>query len=49
VLLGTDYPYDMGEEDPIGLIESVKRLKRSDKDMIMGGNAARLLNISPTR
>ena len=49
VLLGTDYPYDMGEEDPMGLIESVKRLKRSDKDMIMGGNAARLLNISATR
>ena len=49
VLLGTDYPYDMGEEDPLGLIESVKRLKRSDKDMIMGGNAARLLNISATR
>jgi aminocarboxymuconate-semialdehyde decarboxylase len=45
VVLGTDYPYDMGEEDPLGLIESVKRLKRSDKDMIMGGNAARLLNI----
>ena len=49
VLLGTDYPYDMGEEDPLGLIESVKRLKRSDKDMIMGGNAARLLGIAPRK
>jgi aminocarboxymuconate-semialdehyde decarboxylase len=49
VLLGTDYPYDMGEEDPLALIESVKRLKRSDKDMIMGGNAARLLGIAPRK
>ena len=43
VLLGTDYPYDMGEVDPIGLIESVKRLGRADKELIMGGNALRLL------
>ena len=26
VLLGTDYPFDMGEEDPVGLINSVPRL-----------------------
>ena len=45
VLLGTDYPYDMGEEDPVGLIESVPRLKRADQDLIMGANAARLLKI----
>ncbi len=45
VLLGTDYPYDMGEEDPVGLIGSVPGLKRSERDMIEGGNAARLLKI----
>ncbi|TMG92964.1 MAG: amidohydrolase [Betaproteobacteria bacterium] len=45
VLLGTDYPYDMGEEDPLGLIGSVRGLKRADRDMIEGGNAARLLKI----
>jgi len=45
VLLGTDYPYDMGEVDPVGLIDSVARLNRADKDRIMGGNAARLLGI----
>lgn len=47
VLLGTDYPYDMGEEDPVGLIESVPRLPRAEKALIMGGNAARLLKIKP--
>ena len=45
VLLGTDYPYDMGEENPVRLIESVPRLARADKAKIMGGNAARLLKI----
>ncbi len=45
VLLGTDYPYDMGMEQPVKFIESVPRLARADKDRIMGGNAARLLKI----
>jgi aminocarboxymuconate-semialdehyde decarboxylase len=45
VLLGTDYPFDMGEDDPVGLIASVPGLKRAERDMIEGGNAARLLKI----
>ena len=45
VVLGTDYPYDMGEDNPVKLIESVPRLSRADKEKIMGGNAARLLKI----
>ena len=45
VVLGTDYPFDMMEENPIKLIESVPRLSRADKDRIMGGNAARLLKL----
>ena len=45
VLLGTDYPFDMGEEDPVGLINSVPRLKPAEKEMIMGRTAARLLKI----
>ena len=45
VVLGTDYPYDMGEEDPLGLIAQVKRLPRASRDLIQGGNAARLLKI----
>jgi aminocarboxymuconate-semialdehyde decarboxylase len=45
VVLGTDYPYDMGEEDPLGLIAQVKRLPRASRELIQGGNAARLLKI----
>ena len=46
VLLGTDYPYDMGVEDPVGFINKVKKLSAADKARIMGGNAAKLLGIS---
>jgi aminocarboxymuconate-semialdehyde decarboxylase len=45
VLLGTDYPFDMGEDDPVGLIDSVPRLSSADKRRIMGETAARLLKI----
>lgn len=45
ILLGTDYPYDMGEEDPVGLIGRVPGLARADRALIEGGNAARLLKI----
>ena len=45
VLLGTDYPFDMGEEDPVGLINNVPRLPSAEKERIMGGNAVRLLKI----
>jgi aminocarboxymuconate-semialdehyde decarboxylase len=45
VLLGTDYPYDMGESDPLGLVNKVSGLSPDDVDRIVGGNAARLLRI----
>jgi aminocarboxymuconate-semialdehyde decarboxylase len=45
VVLGTDYPYDMGMEHPVDFIGAVKGLSASDKEKIMGGNAARLLKI----
>ena len=45
VMLGTDYPYDMGEDDPVGLIKSVKGLSGADRQRIMGGNARKLFKI----
>jgi aminocarboxymuconate-semialdehyde decarboxylase len=45
VLLGTDYPYDMGETNPLGLIERVAGLSEPDRDLIVGANAARLLGL----
>jgi len=46
VLLGTDYPYDMGVEDPVGFINKVRKLTSKEKKQVMGGNAARLLGIT---
>jgi len=42
LLLGTDYPYDMGETDPLGLLE---RAGLGESDAVCGGNAARLLGL----
>jgi aminocarboxymuconate-semialdehyde decarboxylase len=46
VLLGSDYPYDMGEDDPIGLVGRVEGLDAVDRERVLGGNAARLLRLS---
>ena len=44
VLLGTDYPFDMGVTDPVDRIESLG-LPAADRDAIAGATAARLLGI----
>lgn len=46
VLLGSDYPYDMGETDPVGLVGGVASLSEEDKQAVCGLNAARLLKLS---
>ena len=46
VLLGTDYPYDMGDDDPLELIGNVPDLSQDQIDLISGGNAARLLGFT---
>jgi aminocarboxymuconate-semialdehyde decarboxylase len=42
VLLGSDYPFDMGNEDPVERVGAAG-LVSSDEQKILGGNAARLL------
>jgi aminocarboxymuconate-semialdehyde decarboxylase len=46
VLLGTDYPFDMGLPDPLALVAEA-RLTQPERDLVVGGNAARLLGIEP--
>ena len=45
VLLGTDYPYDMGMAHPVEFIAGAPGLSAADRARIAGGNAARLLRI----
>jgi aminocarboxymuconate-semialdehyde decarboxylase len=42
LLLGTDYPFDMSEPDPVGFHGA---LEASDREKILGGNAAYLLKL----
>jgi aminocarboxymuconate-semialdehyde decarboxylase len=43
VMVGTDYPFDMGHYDAHALIAGVAGLSEEDQKAILGGNAARLL------
>ena len=45
LLLGTDYPYDMGLPHAVPFVEDAPKLSRADRAAILGGNAARLLKI----
>jgi aminocarboxymuconate-semialdehyde decarboxylase len=42
VLLGSDFPFDMGTEDPVGALRAA-RLSDADFHAVRGGNAAALL------
>ncbi|MEN6476143.1 MAG: amidohydrolase family protein [Syntrophaceae bacterium] len=46
VVLGSDYPYDMGEYDIENLLESIPGLDRNGRDAILGGNAERMLGLT---
>ncbi len=45
VVLGTDYPYDMADDHPLDTLAQVKRLSKADRELVAGGNAARLLKM----
>ena len=45
VLLGSDYPFGMGLDDPVGAIRGLPDLGPREKRAMMGGNAARLLGL----
>lgn len=46
ILLGTDYPFEMGDEDPVGLVESVPGIEARDREAILSGNVERLLGVT---
>ncbi len=45
VLLGSDYPFDMGFADPVGWLSKAPKLSATTREKILGGNAARLLGL----
>lgn len=45
VVCGTDFPADMSDVDPVGTVERLTELSAAEREMILRGNAARLLNL----
>jgi aminocarboxymuconate-semialdehyde decarboxylase len=45
IIMGTDYPFDMQDDDPIGHLAGVEGLDTSTMAAIAGGNAKRLLGL----
>lgn len=44
VLLGSDRPFDMGTDDPVGEVRALQL--GAGEDLILGGNAGRLLGLA---
>lgn len=44
VFMGSDYPYDMGDENPVDFVRNLS-VPEADKKKILGGNLSRLLGI----
>lgn len=45
VLMGSDYPFTMGDDDSVGFLEGASALDEQERAAILGGTAARLLGI----
>jgi aminocarboxymuconate-semialdehyde decarboxylase len=44
VMMGSDYPFDMGDDDPVGLVNR-SSLADNDRHQVLYGNASRLFRI----
>jgi aminocarboxymuconate-semialdehyde decarboxylase len=45
VLMGTDYPFDMADSEPVDRTRRLTGITESDRQLVLGGNAARLLKL----
>jgi len=45
VLLGSDYPFDLGYDAPVRWLREAPGLSQEDREKVLGGNAARLLRL----
>ena len=45
-MLGTDYPFDMGEDRPLEVLAAVGGLSADDRERIKSRNALRLLGMA---
>ena len=45
VVFGTDWPFDMAIDDPVNWVRGMSKLTDEEKEAILGGNIARLLEL----
>ena len=46
IMVGSDYCFDMGYDDPVAVVKGLKRVRTGDKTRILRTNAAQLLKIN---
>jgi aminocarboxymuconate-semialdehyde decarboxylase len=46
VLVGSDLPFDMGDEEPVKTVRNTPGLSAAEQEQILGGTAARLLRLN---
>jgi aminocarboxymuconate-semialdehyde decarboxylase len=46
LLMGSDYPFEMGDPDPVETVRSIPDLSDEQRLLVLGGNARRLLDAS---
>ena len=46
LMLGSDFPFDMGDPESVGLVTSSATIAEADKQKLLFGNASRLFRIS---
>ena len=46
VLFGSDYPFEIGDAEGAVALNAIARMPETDCDLILGGNARRLLGIT---
>lgn len=44
VVLGSDYPFPMGDPDPLATVDAIPGLTGAERDAIVGGNVLRLIS-----
>lgn len=45
VMMGTDYPFDMQEFQPVAFVEAATKLSAGERGKILGGNAAAMMRL----
>ena len=44
-MIGSDYPFDMGPDDPVGSVEEDDALTETERSLLTSANARRFLRL----